>query len=547
MSAADGSHRTFDLLIRNGSIHDGSGGAPYVADVGVSGDTIAELGELADARAATEIDAAGLAVAPGFINMLSHSYISMLQDPRSMGELKQGVTLQIFGEGNSMGPLTPDMHARMQKSLGEGDMPVAVPWRSLAEYLAHAEKTGVSQNVASYIGATTLRIYAVGQDDRPATAAELDVMRGLVRDEMSAGALGVGSSLIYPPAFFASTEELIELCRAAAPYDGKYISHMRDEGRALLPAVEELLSISREGGVPAEIYHLKQAGKENWGKLDRVIEMVEQARGAGEAITADMYTYTAGATGLSNSIPPRFHDGGPEKLFERLADPVVRAEIRDAIEHSRDGWENLYRAAGGAEGVLVLGTRKEENRGYQGKTIAQIAEAEGKHPVDALMDLVLRDRSRVDTAYFSISEDNLRRQIALPWMSFGSDSASTAAEGAFLKRSTHPRAYGCFARLLAKYVRDEKIIPLTEAIRRITRLPADNLGLARRGRIERGYFADLVVFDPATIADHATWAEPHQYATGVRDVIVNGTAALRDGEATGALPGCAVYGPGKRT
>ena len=537
---------TFDLIVRDGNIHDGSGGAPYVADIGVTGETISTIGLLGDARAATEIDAAGLAVAPGFINMLSHSYMSMLQDARSLGELKQGVTLQIFGEGHSMGPLTPDMHSRMQKNMHEGDIPVDVPWRSLAEYLAHAEKCGVSQNVASYIGATTLRIYAVGHDDRPATTAELDVMRGLVRDEMSAGALGIGSSLIYPPAFFASTEELIALCQAAAPYDGKYISHMRDEGGALIPAIEELMRISREGGVPAEIYHLKQAGRDNWDKLERVIEIVETARAAGEPITADMYTYTAGATGLSNAIPPRYHEGGPEKLFGRLADAATRAEIRDAIEHSTDGWENLYRAAGGAEGVLILGTRKEENRGCQGKTLAQIADAEGNNPIDALMDLVLRDRSRVDTAYFSISEENVRRQIKLPWVSFGSDSPSTAAEGAFLKRSTHPRAYGCFARLLGKYVREEQLISLPEAIRRMTRLPADNLGLDRRGRIERGSFADLVVFDPAMVADRATWAEPHQYAAGVRDVIVNGTAALRDGEFTGALPGRAVYGPGRR-
>ena len=546
MTGADDPARAFDLIIRNGNIHDGSGGAPYVADVAVIGDHIVEIGDVGDARAAHAIDASGLAVAPGFINMLSHSYMSMLQDPRSLGELKQGVTLQIFGEGNSMGPLSPDMHARMQKSMSEGDMPVDVPWRSLAQYLSHTETFGVSQNVASYIGATTLRTYAVGQDDRPATDGELDIMRGLVRDEMSAGALGIGSSLIYPPAFFASTEELIELCRAAAPYDGKYISHMRDEGRAIFAAIEELIRIGREGGVPAEIYHLKQAGRDNWDKLDRVVEMVEGAQAAGDRVTADMYTYTAGATGLSNSIPPRFHDGGPEKLFERLRDPAVRAEIHDAIEHSRDGWENLYQSAGGAEGVLILGTRKDENRGCQGKTLAQIAEAEGQHPVDALMDLVLRDRSRIDTAYFSISEDNLRRQIALPWMSFGSDSPSTAAEGAFLKRSTHPRAYGTFARLLGKYVRDEQIISLPEAIRRITRLPADNLGLAQRGRVERGYFADLVVFDPATIADTATWAAPRQYAVGVRDVVVNGAITLRDGEFTGALTGRAVYGPGKR-
>ena len=537
--------RSFDTLIRNGAIFDGSGDEPRVADIGIAGDRIAAVGMLADATAGTTIDARGMAVAPGFINTLSHSYFSILQDPRSLGELKQGVTLQIFGEGNSMGPLTTEMHARMQKNQPD-DLRIEVPWRTLAEYLAHAEKTGVSQNVASYIGATTLRIHAVGQDDRPATAAELDVMRGLVRDEMSAGALGIGSSLIYPPAFFASTEELIELCRAAAPYGGKYISHMRDEGNALIESVEELLRISREGGVPAEIYHLKQAGKENWHKLETVIEMVEKARAGGAPITADMYTYTAGATGLSNSIPPRFHDGGPEKLFERIADPATRREIHEAIANSRDGWENLYLASGGANGVLILSTRKDEHRVYQGKTVAEMAKMMGvDDPIDALMDLVLADRSRVDTAYFSMSEDNVRRQITLPWMAFGSDASSTAAEGAFLKRSTHPRAYGNFARLLGRYVREERIIPLAEAIRRLTRLPADNLGLDHRGRIEERYFADVVVFDPETISDRATWSEPHQYAVGVRDVLVNGTPALRDGEPTGALPGRAVYGPGR--
>ena len=538
--------RSFELIIRNGVIYDGSGGDPYVADVAVARDAIAQIGDLADAHAATVIDASGFAVAPGFINMLSHSYMSILQDPRSLGELKQGVTLQIFGEGGSMGPLTDDMQARMRKSMAEEAIPVDVAWRSLAEYLQHTERVGVSQNVASYIGATTLRQYAIGADDRPATAAELDTMCGLVRDEMSAGALGIGSSLIYPPAFFATTEELIALCAAAAPYHGKYISHMRDEGNRLIEAVEELLRISREGGVPAEIYHLKQAGRSNWNKLDRVIEMVESARSAGQQITADMYTYTAGATGLSNSIPPRFHDGGPLKLFERLADPATRREIHDAISSPGDDWENLYRAAGGAEGVLILGVRKEENRHLQGKTMAEVAEIEGKDPIDALMDLVLRDRSRVDTAYFSISEDNLKRQIPLPWMSFGSDSPSTAAEGAFLKRSTHPRAYGCFARLLGRYVREERLISLPEAIRRLTRLPADNLRLDRRGRLEPGYFADIVVFDPASVADRATWVDPHQYAVGVRDVVVNGALTLREGEHTANFAGRAVYGPGKR-
>lgn len=535
---------TFDLIVRGATVYDGSGGAPYAADVAVRGDTIAAVGALGEARAGTEIDASGLALAPGFINMLSHSYHSMLHDQRSLSELTQGVTTQVFGEGHSQGPLTPEMRARMQEQLRDRRFEVA--WSSLAEYLAYAERWGISQNVASYIGATTLRMYAVGQDDRPATAQELDVMRGLVRDEMSAGALGIGSSLIYPPAFFAPTEELIELCRAAAPFRGKYISHMRNEGNELIEAIEELVRIGREAGVPAEIYHLKAAGRDNWGKLGRAVETVEAARARGEAVTADMYTYNAGATGLSNAIPPWFHDGGPRKLFERLEDAEQRAAIRQAIEETSDGWENLYQAAGGAEGVLVLGVRKEENRRYQAKTLAQIAELMATDPIDALMDLVLADRSRISTAYFIISEENIRKQIPLPWVSFGSDASSIAADGEWLDASTHPRAYGCFARLLGKYVREEKLISLPEAVRRLSRLPADNLELDRRGRIEEGSFADLVVFDPETIADHATYEQPHQYSTGVRDVIVNGTPVLRDGAHTGALPGRALYGPGRR-
>jgi len=536
----------FDLIIRHGELYDGSGDAPFRADLAIDGDRIAVIGDLVGATARLTIDAAGMAVAPGFINMLSHAYFSVLQDGRSLSDLKQGVTTQIFGEGHSMGPLTADMRRRMTENQGEDDPRVEVSWTSLAAYLEHAEKHGIAQNVASYIGATTLRIYAVGQGDRPATAAELETMCALVRDEMAAGALGIGSSLIYPPAFFASTEELIALCAAAAPYGGKYISHIRDEGHTLLEAMDELIRISRESGVPAEIYHLKQAGRPNWPKLDAAIEKVEAARAAGEKITADMYTYTAGATGLSNSIPPRFHDGGPRALLRRLGDPAIRREIHDAISRPGDDWENLYQAAGGADGVLILGVRKAEHRHYQGKTLAEIARDEHKDPIDALLDLVAADRSRIDTAYFSISEDNLRRQLTLPWVSFGSDSPSVAAEGAFLKRSQHPRAYGTFARLLGKYVRDERIVPLAEAIRRLSRLPAANLGLDRRGRLEAGYFADIVVFDADRVADRATFAEPHQYAVGVRDVIVNGEPALRDGEFAGAFAGRALYGPGRR-
>jgi N-acyl-D-amino-acid deacylase len=520
-----------------------------VADVSISGDRIARIGGLGGARAATEIDARGVAVAPGFVNMLSHSYISMLQDGRSLGELKQGVTLQIFGEGHSMGPYTPEMHERTQKDASEDpDMAVEITWRTLAEYLAHAEKHGIAQNVASYIGATTLRWYTVGNDDRPATDSEMDVMRGLVRDEMSAGALGIGSSLIYPPAFFASTEELIALCAASAPYGGKYISHMRSESDRLLEAVEELMRIGREGGVPAEIYHLKAADPANWHKMDTVIEIVEAARARGEPISADMYMYTAGATGLSNAIAPWWQDGGPRRLLERLEDPkaceTMRAEIEGAA--TAQPWENLYGRCGGPDNVLILGVRKPENRQFQGKRLGECASMLGVDPIEAIFELVRRDRSRISTAYFMMSEENVRKEVQLPWVAFGSDSPSTAAEGAFLNASTHPRAYGNFARLLGHYVRDEKLVTLPEAIRRLSRFPCDNLGLKGRGRIETGYFADIVIFDPATIADTATYEQPHSYAVGVRDVIVNGRAALRDGEFAGAYPGRAVYGPGKR-
>jgi N-acyl-D-amino-acid deacylase len=540
--------QTFDLIIRNGAVYDGNGGDSYSADIAITGDRITRIGGLEEAGAGAEVNAGGLAVAPGFVNMLSHSYVSMLQDGRSLGELKQGVTLQIFGEGSSMGPYTPEMRERMQEGLREDpDMSLDCEWSTLAEYLAYAEKHGISQNIASYIGATTLRQYAVGNDDRPATDAEMDTMRGLVRDEMSAGALGIGSSLIYPPAFFASTEELVELCRAAAPYSGKYISHMRSESNQLIEAVEELMRISREGGVPAEIYHLKAADPANWDKMDHVIEMVESARARGEPISADMYVYTAGATGLSNAIAPWHHDGGPRKLLERLEDPAVCARIRKEIEGGADAeWENLYGRCGGPDNVLILGVRKPENRQFQGKTLRQCAMILEVDPIEAIFELVRRDRSRISTAYFMMSEENVRKEVQLPWVSFGSDSPSTAAEGAFLNASTHPRAYGNFARFLGHYVRDEKLVSLPEAIRRLARLPCDNLGLKDRGRIEEGYFADIVIFDPATIADTATYEQPHSYAVGVRDVIVNGRAALRNGEHTGEFPGRAIYGPGKR-
>jgi N-acyl-D-amino-acid deacylase len=544
MTSATDPSQTFDLIVRGGTVYDGSGSEPYQADVAVMGDRIAVIGAPADARAGTVIDASGMAVAPGFINMLSHSYLTMLHDGRSLSELMQGVTTQVFGEGTSMGPLSDDGRRRLQDADPALDFQVA--WTSLGEYLRHAEQQGISQNVCSYIGATTLRTYVAGFENRPLTAAELDTVRGLVREEMQDGALGIGSSLIYPPAFFASTEELVEMCRAAAPYAGKYISHMRSEGHELLQGIDELVRISREGGVPAEVYHLKASGRDNWELKRRAIAQIDAARTEGLAITADMYTYTAGATGLSNCIPPWFHEGGQEKLFERLADPAIRAEIRAAIETTTDGWENLYQAAGDPENIFILQTRNPDLRHHQGKSLAAIAAGMGTDAIDALMDLVKADRSRVGTAYFMMSEENVTLGIQQPWVSFGSDAGSMAAEGVFLTRSTHPRAYGNFARLLGKYVRDEGALTLQEAVRRLARLPADNLGLDHRGRIEPGYYADLVIFDPATVADRATYANPHQYATGINHVIVNGAHTLRDGAFAGPLAGRALNGPGRR-
>ncbi len=539
-----GTSHVFDVLVRGGTVYDGSGGEPRVADIGIAGERIAAIGDLGDARAGEIIDAAGMAVAPGFVNMLSHSYLTMLHDGRSLGELKQGVTLQVFGEGNSMGPLSESGKDRVKRPDG---LDYSIEWETLAGYLSHCERKGVSQNVASYIGATTLRTLGAGHENRPLTGEEMASLRSIIRDEMTAGALGIGSSLIYPPAFFASTEELIELCRATAPYGGKYISHMRSESEGLIDVgLAELIRIAREAEVPAEVYHLKAAGRAAWPLMQTAIDTIEAARAEGLAITADMYTYTAGATGLANCIPPWFHEGGEEKLNERLADPAARAEIRAAIEGDSEDWENLYQRGGTPENILILQVREKRNRIYQGKTLAEISTMRETDPIEALMDLVADDRSRITTAYFMMDEGNVELGLRQPWVSLGSDSPSTAAEGVFLTRSTHPRAYGCFARFLGHYVRDRKLVPLPEAIRRLSSLPCENLGIAGRGYLREGYFADVVVFDPDTIRDHATYAEPHQYATGVRDVMVNGVPNLRDGEHTGLFSGKAVWGPGKR-
>jgi N-acyl-D-amino-acid deacylase len=532
----------YDLLIRHGQIYDGSGKPPRTGAVAINGDTIADLGELKDARAKREIDANGLAVAPGFINMLSWANESLIQDGRSQSDLRQGVTLEVMGEGSSMGPLTDAMKKEMLEQ--QGDIKFAVEWTTLGEYLDDLVKRGIACNVASFVGATTVRIHEVGYANRPPTAPELERMKDLVRQAMAEGALGVGSSLIYAPAFYARTDELIALCKVAAESEGMYISHIRSEGSRLLEAADELITIAKEAKIPAEFYHLKAAGKPNWNKLDSLLQKIQAARANGLQITADMYTYVAAGTGLDAAMPPWVQEGGLKEWVKRLKDPATRQRVKREMATPTDQWENFFVAAGSPENILLVGFKNEKLKPLIGKTLAQVAQLRGTSPQETAMDLVIEDSGRVDTIYFLMSEDNVRKQLTLPWVSFGSDEASLAPEGVFLKSNPHPRAYGNVARLLGKYVRDEKLIPLEQAIHRLTTLPAENLKLNRRGALKAGYFADVVIFDPAQIQDHATFEKPHQYSTGVRDVFVNGVQVLKNGEHTDAKPGRVVRGPG---
>lgn len=539
-SCAETQH--FDVLIKNGQIVDGTGKPSYIGDLGINADTIAAVGNLESATGNIEIDASGLVVAPGFINMLSWATESLIEDGRSMGDIKQGVTLEVFGEGWSMGPLNEKMKKEEQES--QGDIKYDIEWTTLNEYLEYLTKKGTSPNVASFVGATTLRIHTVGYEDRAPTPQELDSMKLMVKQAMEEGALGVGSSLIYAPAFYSSTEELIKLCKVAAKYDGMYISHMRSEGSRLLVSLDELIRIADEAEIRAEIYHLKQSGKENWDKLDAVVAKVDSARAVGLHITADMYNYVAGATGLDASMPPWVQEGGYDKWAERLKDPEIRKKVGEEMMIPTDEWESLMQAAGDPDKILLVGFKNDSLKYLTGKTLKEVAEMRGTTPENAAMDLVVQDGSRVGTIYFLMSEDNVKKQIALPWMSFGSDAGSMAAEGVFLKSNTHPRAYGNFARLLGKYVRDEKVISLEEAVRKLTQLPATNLKIKKRGSLIEGNFADIVLFNPDTITDRATFEKPHQYAEGMVHVFVNGVQVLRNGEHTGAFPGRVVRGPG---
>lgn len=531
-----------DLIIRDGWIYDGHGNAPTHGDIAVRRGRVIAVGALKDYEAAHDVDAHGLAVAPGFINVLSWAPDSLLEDGRGMSDLKQGVTLEIFGEGQSYGPVNARIREEMIKT--QGDIRFDVSWHSLDDFLRMLVRHGVSPNVASFVGATTVREYVVGFDDRAPTATELRKMQALVRDAMRDGALGVGSSLIYAPASYASTAELIALAKAAGEFDGAYISHLRSEGDRLLEALDELIVIAREAHVHAEAYHLKAAGEKNWPKMREAIDRIEAARAAGLSVSANMYTYTAAATGLDAAMPPWVQEGGLDEWIARLRQPAIRERVIREMQSAAPDWENLYAAAGSPDRILLIGFRSDRLKPLTGKSLADIARMRGRSPEETAIDLVIQDRTRVSTAYYLMSEDNVTLGLSQPWVSLGSDEGAPAPEGVFLKSNPHPRAYGNFARFLGRYVREQKVTTLPDAIRRITHLPALNFKLKDRGCLDPGCHADIVIFDPATIADHATFDDPHRYSTGVADVFVNGVQVLKDGEHTGAMPGEVVRGPG---
>ena len=531
------------IVIKNGTIYDATGTPPFVGDILIQDDTIATIAKPGILRGGTEIDAKGLVVAPGFINMLSWSTETLIADGRSMSEIMQGITLEVMGEGNSMGPVNDSM--RLDAEADMGDVKYKIEWSTLRGYLDWLTKRGVSCNVASFVGAATVRQNVLGSKNIAPNAEELIKMKNLVRQAMEEGAMGVGSALIYAPGFYAKTDELIELCKVASEYNGMYISHMRSEGNRLLEAVDELLTIAKEAKIRAEIYHLKAAGKQNWDKMDEVIIKIDQARAAGLQISTNMYTYIAGATGLDAAMPPSVQEGGYKEWVRRLKDPVIRKQILKEMRTPTDKWENLMIGAT-AKGMLLAGFKSDSLRYLTGKTLEEAAKIYDKTPEETAIDLVIKDGSRVEVVYFLMSEDNVKQQIRLPYMTFGSDAGSMAPEGLFLKSSTHPRAYGNFARLLGKYVRDEKVISLQEAIYKLSALPASRLKIKKRGTLKVGNFADIVIFDPLSIQDHATFEKPHQLATGMKHVVVNGVPVLKDGVHTGAKPGRVVYGPGKK-
>ncbi|MBN1146167.1 MAG: D-aminoacylase [Anaerolineales bacterium] len=532
----------YDLILKNGTIYDGNGGPPYQGDVAIHGQQIAAVGQLETNRAKKIIDVKGLAVAPGFINVMSWANVSLIVDGKSQSDIRQGITLEIIGEGRSEGPINDEMKQETMRR--QGDIKYEMPWNTLGEYLEYMAGRGIATNLASYLGAATLRINVIGYQDRPPTENELEHMRRLARQTMEEGAVGISTALIYPPGSYADTPELIELAKVVSEYGGIYISHIRNEGNSLLPALDELITIAREANIGAEIYHLKVTGRKNWHKMDKAIDKVNAARAEGLQITADMYTYPASATGLGATMPDWVQEGGFDAWLQRLQDPDTRQRLYHEMMTETEEWESSLLGAGGPQGVLLRSFKSEHLKPLIGKTLAEVSQMRGTEPAYTIMDLIVEDESNVGAVYFTMTEENLVKQLKQPWVCIGSDSESQAPEGVFLKSGVHPRAYGTFARFLGKYVREEKVLPLEEAIRRITSFPAEVRKIKERGQLTPGYFADVTVFDPDTIQDHATFAQPHQYSTGVAHVFVNGEQVLKDGEHTGALPGQVVRGPG---
>jgi len=536
------SREKYDVVIRNGVIYDGTGTKPFAGDVALNGDTIAALGDLKNAKGKTELDAAGKAISPGFINMLSWADKSLIEDGRSQSDIRQGVTLEVMGEGWSDGPLNETMKAEAIRK--QGDIKYDITWNTLGEYMNFLERKGVSANIASFVGATTVRIFTIGMNNRAPSEAELDSMKMLVRQAMEEGAMGISSALIYAPASFSTTDELIELCREVARYNGMYISHLRSEGDRFLQALDELIEISERANIKAEIYHLKAAGTHNWDKMDLAISKIDSARSKGLDITANMYNYTAAGTGLYATMPQWVQEGTQDEWIDRLKDPAVKSRVIREMLAPGKNWENFFYMSGSPENIM-FGVFKTDSLKYlTGKTLAEVSRMRRTSPAETVIDLVIRDNSPVESVFFLMTEKNIAKQIALPWVSFGSDEQSLAPEGVFLKSNPHPRAYGNFSRLLGKYVRDEKVISLEEAIRKLSSLPATNLKIPKRGILKKGYFGDIVVFDPLKISDHSTFIKPHQYSTGVTDVFVNGIQVLKEGEHTGAKPGRFIKGPG---
>jgi N-acyl-D-amino-acid deacylase len=531
----------YNTIIRNALIYDGNGGAPYKGDIAINADTIAAIGDLSKSKSGEELDAKGMAVAPGFSNMMGHSEESLFQDSRALSDVKQGVTMEVFGE-SSFAPLNAKMKKQAREA--QGDVKYSVSWNTLGEYMNTLEKKGIAVNISSFVGTGTVRQNIIGEDNIAPTKQQLDSMKMLVDQAMEEGALGVTNALIYPPDFFAKTDELIALSKEAAKYGGTYSSHMRSEGNRLVEAVNEIITISKEANIPVHIYHLKAAGKNNWNKMDSVIKIVNDARVIGLQISADMYTYLAGATGLTSSFPPTLQDGGFGKLWDRLHIVATRNQMAAAMNTNAADWENLYYGCGGADHVLLLSFKQDSLKKYTGKTLAEVAKLLGKSPEETAMDLIISDSTRVGVAYFLMNEDNVKKQVALPWVSFGSDEGAYAPEGVFLKSQPHPRAYGNFARVLGHYSRDEKVLTLQQAIYQLAKLPIETLKIKKRGELKVGNYADIIIFDPAKVNDLATYDKPQQFATGMNDVFVNGKLILKEGEPTNSTPGQFVKGPG---